>query len=460
MQRAHDGRDRPPTVSIAGAMSVGEDVSARTQPPQPTAAVGSASAVDGADSGTTDSVSPYDRPRRPHRAHGAELGAGGAAQLAVRGTEVVQVIQALDNRVRLVAGKPAVVRVYLDVDAFSSPTTVTGELTWRRGNGGVSFLAAMNRVLVDPANRPNLQQQRFDIAKSLNFVLPAAALTGTLTLRVNRVNVVGGQTLTMAAQPVTTVTFVDTPALRVKTIGLRYTSVRTGQTITPQAVHFDYLRSYLGRSYPVADVQWSQTVIDGDLLRPLSPPKTGFPQNQSLLTNAQLSALREREVSAGTDPRTHYFGLVDDEQGVSFMRGSALYDENTTIFGQVACGPCGIGNGFAGDDDASYADWYGAHELGHTFQRRHPGFPPANQDQDPLETGFPYENGFISTPDQQLVGFDIGDPALGLPMQALPGNAYHDVMTYADRQWLSAYTYEAMHDRLIREDTAFAPLVV
>ncbi len=176
--------------------------------------MGSAPAVDGGtDSETTDSVSPYDRPRRPRRALGAELGAGGAAELAVRGTEVVQVIQALDNRVRLVAGKPTVVRVYLDVDAFSAPTTVTGELTWRRGNGGVSFLAAMNRVLVDPANRPNLQQQRFDIAKSLNFILPPTALTGTLTLRVNRVNVVGGQTLTLAAQPVTTVTFIDSTAI-------------------------------------------------------------------------------------------------------------------------------------------------------------------------------------------------------------------------------------------------------
>ena len=91
---------------------------------------------------------------------------------------------------RLIAGKPTVVRVYLDVDAFNAPRTVTGELTWRRNNGGASFLASMNRVQIDPASRPDLQQQRFDV-KSLNFVLPADALTGTLTLRLNRIDVVG-----------------------------------------------------------------------------------------------------------------------------------------------------------------------------------------------------------------------------------------------------------------------------
>ena len=380
--------------------------------------------------------------------------------MAVRGTEVVQVVQTVDNQVRLIAEKPTVVRVYLAADSFSAPTTVTGELTWRRNNGGVSHLAAMNRVAIDPAVPPSLQQQRFDLARSLNFVLPAAALArGQLMLRLNRLSALGGESIALATPPDTVVTLVDAPLLRVKVIGLRYTSTRTGQTVTPQAVHFDFLRSFLGRAYPVAAVQWTQTVIDGNNLRPLNPPQTGFGANQSMLTNAQLLAVRESEVSAGADPRTHYFGLVDDENGNSFMRGSALYDENTTIFGQVASGPCGIGNGFAGDDDASYADWYGAHELGHTYQRRHPGFP-ASQPQDPLETRFPYPGGFISTPDQQLVGFDVGDTTLGLPMQVLPGNVYHDVMTYADDQWLSAYTYEAIHDRLIHEDTALAPSVL
>jgi hypothetical protein len=428
-----------------------KDIVVTTQPTSsPTSGVDAANAV-----------SPYERPRRRHRVAPEALGAFPAQQAAVRGTEVVQVIQTVNNDVRLVADKATVVRVYLDTAKFSAPTTVTGELAWRRNAGGASFLTAMNQLSIDPAAAPSLQQQRFDLTQSLNFLLPGQAVApGPLTLRLNRIDALGGQNLALEGQPDKTVTFVAAPPLRVKAIGLRYKSVRTGQIITPQAVHFDYLHSYLRRAYPVATVQWSQTVIDGNHLNPLPLPDKGFDANQSMITNAQLLAVRESEVSAGTDPRTHYFGLVDDEHGYSFMRGSALYDEQTTIFGQVACGPCGAGNGFAGDTDASYADWYGAHELGHTYQRRHPGFPPSQQPRDPLETTFPYPNGFISDPDQRLVGLDIGDRALGVPMRALPGNVYHDVMTYADYQWLSAYTYQAIHDRLIYEDSALAPSVL
>lgn len=393
------------------------------------------------------------KPRRPQLAAGA--GPAAAATIGVRGIEVVQVIQAIDNRVRLIAGKPTVVRIYLDPAAVAAPTLVTGELTWRRGNGGAFFLAAMNRVRLDPARTPDLRGQRFDLAESLNFRLPPEALVvGPLEFTLNRINVPGGERLPLSPQPATTITFVAAPPFRVRAIGLRYKStLNRAATITPEAIHFDYLRSYLLRAYPVASLEWSQIVVDGDRL---TPP---FPPSQSILVNAQLSALRAREIAAGADPRTHYYGLVDDEAGNSFMRGSAVYDEATTIFGLAACGPCGVPNGWTGDSDASFADWYGAHELGHTFQRRHPGFPPTTQPRDPLETGFPYQQGFISSPAQEFVGFDIGDPVLGLPMTALPGNMHHDVMTYADSQWLSAYTYEAIHDRLLHEDTAFAPAV-
>lgn len=415
-----------------------------------------------------DSVgsSPYEQPtiRRPRRARmaaaaSAAAGIGSAANVGVRGVEIVQVIQALDNRVRLIAGKPTIVRVYLDPATVAASTLVTGEITWRRANGGAFYLAAMNRVKLDPARTPDLMGQRFDVAESLNFVLPADALgAGSIELRLDHLNVPGGEKLPLAAQPAMTANFVTAPVLRIRAIGLRYRSTNAPTaTITPGAIHFDYLRSYLTRAYPVAALAWSQIVIDGDRLRP------PFGGNQSILVNAQLSALRTREISSGMDPRTHYYGLVDNEAGNSFMRGSALYDEATTIFGAVACGPCGVPNGWSGDSDASFADWYGAHELGHTFQRRHPGFPTfdpvqgTGQPRDNLETTFPYAGGLISSPAQEFVGFDFGDPALGLQMRALPGNIHHDVMTYADSQWLSAYTYEAIHDHLVHEDMALAP---
>jgi hypothetical protein len=120
----------------------------------------------------------------------------------------------------------------------------------------------------------------------------------------------------------------------------------------------------------------------------------------------------------------------------------------------VASSPCGVPNGFSGDHDASYAYWYGTHELSHTMGRYHPGFPPGGQDAS--DTQFPFEDGQLTdtTGVQQLryVGFDCGDPELDFPMRALYGARYHDVMTYMDNQWLSAHTYEAVLARLIAEN--------
>jgi hypothetical protein len=219
--------------------------------------------------------------------------------------------------------------------------------------------------------------------------------------------------------------------------------------VTPAAIHFAFLKSFLQRAYPVSTVEWSHIVVDADFAAP-------FDDFTVDLANAQIAALRSREVSSGVDPRTHYFGLVDDDGSQNFMRGKAFAIPGSAQPDVVASGPAGVPNGFAGDLDASYADWYGAHELGHTFGRYHPGFPPGSQDaSDPL---FPYADGCISTPDSQFVGVDTGDPDLGLPAAALAGLKYHDIMTYADDQWVSSYTYQAILARLIDED-ALGPLV-
>jgi hypothetical protein len=375
--------------------------------------------------------------------------AAGAPAVTIRGIEVTQTVQDLQNSVVLIADKPTVARVYVDPTTVARAGNVTGEIIWRRAGGaGASFLPAMNTIRIDPGSPKDQAEQRADLTGSLNFPLPAEALgAGALEITVNRVFVPGGDDLQLAPQQPLTVTFAAAPTLRVRVIGLRYRTGNPPQTLAPNAVHFAYLRSYLTRAYPTASVEWSQIVVDADF----APP---FDQNgaeTALLANAQVAALRSREVSGGIDPRTHYFGLVDDNNSTSgfFMRGRAFSIPQTPRPDVVASGPCGVPRGFAGDTDASYADWYGAHELGHTFGRFHPGFPPGQQDaSDPT---FPYPEGLLSTADGRYVGFDVGDPALNLPMSVLSGGDHHDVMTYADNQWVSAYTYDAIFRRLLAE---------
>jgi hypothetical protein len=239
---------------------------------------------------------------------------------------------------------------------------------------------------------------------------------------------------------------IDSPPIRVRCIGLRYRDNKTQTTHTPDAVHFNYLRSYLKRAYPVAEVIWSQIVIDADFAAP-------FDKDTPTLANAQLAAIRNADINSGVDRRTHYYGLVDDANARNFMRGLASGIPATPQPDTVASGPCGPARGFAGDEDLSYADWYGAHELGHTFGRYHPGFPP--EDQDNSDTSFPYEKGQIADSGNLFMGYDLGDPELGIEQQLLDGFAHHDIMTYADRQWVSKYTFEAIRVRLADEHLAF-----
>src|SRR5262249_8119671 len=116
-------------------------------------------------------------------------------------------------------------------------------------------------------------------------------------------------------------------------------------------------------------------------------------------------------------------------------------------------GPGPVPVNVTGDADASFGDWYGGHELGHTFGRPHPGFCNGNSANDPA---FPYPHGQISGNDRAATGLDVGDAGNSIATTVLPGANRFDIMTYCNQpQWPSAYSYQAIRARLNVEDTAF-----
>ena len=178
------------------------------------------------------------------------------------------------------------------------------------------------------------------------------------------------------------------------------------------------------------------------------------------------------DISNGSiDPHTHYYGLVSDSGGQvandkGFMRGCS--DQPSTP-DPSATGSGPAGNGWPGDPHASYADWYGGHELGHTFGRKHPGICKYETKDDP---NYPFPDGTISDIQGSFVGLDFGDagvdtnsgalitatpPPAGstpVPRTVLPGPSTTEIMTYcAEPQWLSSYTFEEIRQRMIDEDS-------
>lgn len=392
---------------------------------------------------------------------------GRAVTARVIGIEVTQAVQNLKHQVRLVAGKRAVVRVYLSPGDLARNVRVHGEIVVSRTPGGPGcYITSANQVSLRASGHPTLSEQRRDAELSLNFEVPAQA-AGPLSITVNRlIPTARGDDMPLdKANLSKSVTYEPGVPLRVRAVGLRYTDYSADPQLqfSPDAVHFELLRSFLERAFPSAGVEWSQIVISAD--PDFGPPFSGPPLPDGSdprwlrllnISHAFMARLRQSEVNAGRDPRTHYYGVISDE--ADFFRGAANAVPTAADPSVVAVGPAGRPFGrFLWDHDLSYGDWYGAHELAHTFGCRHPGHCN-DQGRDPLAT-FPYPDGKLSTTDEDCIGFDIGDKALGLPMRVYPHEEWHDIMTYCGNQWVSKHTYDSLYDRLLAEDERFAPVI-
>ncbi|NOQ65580.1 MAG: hypothetical protein GQ582_13800 [Methyloprofundus sp.] len=379
------------------------------------------------------------------------LQASGITELSILGIELTQSIQSMNHDVSIVEGKPALVRVYIDQRTIMTSINVTGEIRWY-SDAGEHFVVPINIVNIDSTTPKDLESQRDELSAALNFILPPEALQeGLLVIALDRLRIVGEGEVAINGNTQLRLTVEKAPPLRIRVIGFRYTD--GNQSFTPDAVHFAFFKSYLLRSFPTNNIDWSQIVVDGNFQAP-------FDDITASRVHAHLAAMRSREISAGVDPRTHYYGIVSDANGRYFLRGKAADIPGIPSPDIVACGPVGEPNGgFGGDTDVSYADWYGAHELCHTYGRYHPGFPPydpvTERGQDASDANFPYPEGNLSSDALEHVGFDIGDNNLNLPMKILPRQLHHDVMTYKEKQWLSAYTYQAILERLRQEDELF-----
>jgi hypothetical protein len=351
--------------------------------------------------------------------------------------EITQAVQDLAQAVPLIARKRTVVRVYLSNYA-SAPAIVRGELRLRRGPSDPPLiLPSLNTTVLDQAQAGNPSAARTDATRSLNFVLPDSHTgPGPLAISIADVtDVVSGNPIAFGCDCRPSVWFHASPPLRVRIVGFRYTQGMPPVTYTPTNLDFQMLLSWLGRAYPVSQVLSSTGLVDAT-----APPPFGCGD-----INAQLAALRALDMSSGGDQRTHYYGLVSD--GGFFMRGCAGVPYSTPDPSAVGSGPTGPGT-WGWDFDGTYGDWYGGHELGHTYGRLHPGFCGETQD-DLLR--YPFAHGQLANTDSSFVGFDVGDPVLNLPLTALRGTQWHDVMTYCNYQWLSSYTYQGIRLRLLAE---------
>jgi hypothetical protein len=422
----------------------------------------------------------------------------GAPNVKVDGIEVTQAIQDLDNSVFLIAGRPTVVRAFFSVDSAAITINAQLQVTLPDGSTKTEDAVCADRVTkpckVEVTPGEDLRIKRDNVEKSANFFLPPEWLatgSGNLKVKISGVKDASNQsavTCTNCGRPEASksLPIKPSPLLRVALIGVQFQE--TTQTADPLPPDSDYklVKSWMGRTYPVSPLpeKWKVDVHPLNFL--VVELSSGEYANRDCNTaNGKLFLRRTQDIGSanGYDDSdfAHYIGLMHDGGGdppSKFVGGCgsgvAWPDSSFEVVASAPTGPYGPrrvpwydASGSRWDYD-SYGDWYAGHELGHSLGRLHIDSnsavcnrPDIYLDTDDNATGdsykdHPYTDGQLSDSPgpPYFVGFDIGDPGLGpgIPMKALRGDKWHDMMTYCSRQWISEPSYRAIYDRLLKEN--------
>lgn len=320
-----------------------------------------------------------------------------ALELSVDGVYLVQGVQRADGTVPLVAGRDALLRVFLRGDQinFFRPRVRVQLLR----NGVLQETLALEPTL---DSVPRVRQEG-DLRASWNARIPGAQVQPGLSLVVEAdpAGIVPRKATSRARFPAT-----GSAALNVQTVPklwLRLVPIRQlihGSTgAVTEANKAAYIRSLLAM-HPIAE-------YDADVRAPYSTSVTSGTANGWNTIINEMVALRTADASA-----RYYYGLLTAQPG-SGIAGLGFLGYPVAI----------------GYDVLPLGAETLAHELGHNFNRRHtPCGNPAGPDPN-----YPYADAGIG-----VFGYDLFDGTVKTPQ------ADKDLMSYCRPRWTSDYTYEAV----------------
>ena len=395
----------------------------------------------------------------------------------ITGIEVTQGIQNLNNSVKLIKDRRTFVRVYVKSEG-TSVSGVSAQLS--APSTGQAPLQPVNPVGTKITVRTN--PDRNDLDQSFLFELPWSWTNeNSVSLQANinpyKVPLEPNYSDNISS---TTINLDNSPTLSVEFFRLNYTINNT--TYRPR-ISEDVLKTYswIMRAYPLGgaigenfkprlwDVEGGTAlgnlVNRTNLLCMLiySKPDDDVNLCASYITNGWLFYYRIATMfgtlNVGLKTDAFYYGMISDASN-NFPRGQAMYSKTSV-------GPAGtpgqffnLGSGW--DTDGSYADWYAAHEIGHSLGRAHPNPGSDNSATKNVsencghsrsDPNYPYGNtSTASAPigpgDGSMAGFDFGDPTFGIQRAVLPSATWNDVMSYCASQWISDYTYLGMYNNM------------
>ncbi|MGH9894027.1 MAG: hypothetical protein ACREA0_19015, partial [bacterium] len=346
--------------------------------------------------------------------------------LVILGAEITQAIQLFrsagrldlpnvfpDNSIQLVAGKPTVVRLYVDYDATSGLTpisTLSGSLTvWN---------AAGSNTLnpIEPITpRRDSSIDRGSRTHTLNFLIPEAQSLGEVNLLATVFDAF--DPTQMSAPLESTVQYLQQPALRVLAVGIEYTGDDVVDDATPEDL-----------AAP-SETEFVDTFSFLDLVYPI--PEVMITDYRTMEYDEDV----ESDINEGCDKLGDMKDALADFVGDSDDVVYGLFGPGLNTGSVGGCGGGGVGVGRV------FAAGLAAHEIGHALGRKHAPCDNVTRCATPrnADDSYPVYSGY----DSDSIGEYGFDPTTTLGTVKRPAT-YHDFMGYSPNNWISPYTYKAL----------------
>jgi hypothetical protein len=341
-----------------------------------------------------------------------------ALNLSVGQIDSNQAIQTIDESVPLVAGRPAVVRVSINVQNSNEAVIgVTARLHGARNgvelpNSPLSPFNTGGSIVAPLApNRENLDN-------TLNFQVPADWTSGGPLLiwaEVNPNHAVSEGNYNDNRSADLALNFVTVPTLQIMLVPIAYQPNGSGPIMRPDLTQNNQGLTNLQNLYPIADVQ---TTLHSEYLFTGVLSGNGWSQLLNQLTalrNAELgaSASTSKLVYYGVVPQAAVAGLSSFTAGIGWVGGNILTSTGLEASVGVA-----------------------AHEIGHNLGLNH---APCGVAGDP---NYPFADGRIG---------DVGMDVYQLQLHPVTDK---DFMSYCTPIWISAYHYNKMLQALSQTQLA------
>jgi len=356
-----------------------------------------------------------------------------AEGVTLSGVELYQSLQiplmeagaALSPTSPVIAGRDAMLRIYVEPMTGAAPSNLTAEL--EVGPPGGDTMTFRSTQMVNAASRVE------DPATTFNIPLPAASLTPDARYRVRLLSADDapvpmrvahdarfprdGSMSALGAQS-------DMGGIDLVLVPLRYSYDGSGRLPDTSPEQLALFRSVLGALYPVSQLTLSvHDPVDWSDGPQLFTGNFDFSQLNSFLSDLKTSD--------GAPSASYYYALVQPDPTFSEYCGGSCTTGQSFVVSDPSRGDqrVGGGMGYSGERWA----WTLAHELGHMHGRNHA--PCGVRRSDP---SYPYAGGTIG-----VWGYDSRADVY------LEPSLTTDVMGYCDDEWISDYTYGALFDRVI-----------